>query len=121
MQRKTLHHTTGVRTGDALQMQEGNSPQRKNNSERKSDGELKDAGQPQSGVTRQWGLMLGSLMIFRVLNALLCSTSFVPDEYWQSLEVAHKMVFGYPQWRLCREGGVVDCTLSRSNRYLYGH
>ena len=120
MQRKALHHTTGAGTGDALQMQEGNSPQRK------SDGELEDDGQPQSGVTRRWGWMLGSLMIFRVLNALLCSTSFVPDEYWQSLEVAHKMVFGYPQQLLssmmsCREGGVVDCTLSRSNRYLYGH
>ena len=97
MQRKTLHHTTGAGTGDALQMQEGDSPQQKNSSERKSDGELEDDGQPQSGITRQWGRMLGSLMIFRVLNALLCSTSFVPDEYWQSLEVAHKMVFGYPQ------------------------
>lgn len=24
-------------------------------------------------------------------------TSYVPDEYWQSLEVAHKQVFGYGQ------------------------
>ena len=96
MQRKTLHRTTGAGTGDALQMQEGDSPQRKNSSEWKSDEELEDDGQPQSGITRQWGPMLGSLMIFRVLNALLCSTSFVPDEYWQSLEVAHRMVFGYP-------------------------
>lgn len=35
-----------------------------------------------------------SLMAFRVLNALLIQTSYVPDEYWQSLEVAHQMVFG---------------------------
>ena len=34
------------------------------------------------------------LLVFRVLNALLCQTAFVPDEIWQSLEVSHKMVFG---------------------------
>uniref|UniRef100_A0A8C0FZT1 Mannosyltransferase n=1 Tax=Chelonoidis abingdonii TaxID=106734 RepID=A0A8C0FZT1_CHEAB len=32
----------------------------------------------------------------RVLNCFLVQTSFVPDEYWQSLEVAHHMVFKYP-------------------------
>nr|XP_045015867.1 GPI mannosyltransferase 3 isoform X3 [Jaculus jaculus] len=32
---------------------------------------------------------------FRVLNCALVQTSFVPDEYWQSLEVAHRMVFNY--------------------------
>ncbi|KAJ6664377.1 hypothetical protein lerEdw1_008596 [Lerista edwardsae] len=32
----------------------------------------------------------------RLLNCLLVQTSFVPDEYWQSLEVAHHMVFEYP-------------------------
>lgn len=78
-------------------MQEDNSPQRENNSEQKSDVEQENDGLPQIGVMRGWSLMLGSLMVFRVLNALLCSTSFVPDEYWQSLEVAHKVVFGYPQ------------------------
>jgi len=36
-----------------------------------------------------------SLMAFRMLNALIMQTSFVPDEYWQSMEVAHNMVFGY--------------------------
>lgn len=97
MQRKALHHTTGARTRDVLQMQEDNSPQRENNSEQKSDVEQENDGLLQIGVMGGWSLMLGSLMVFRVLNALLCSTSFVPDEYWQSLEVAHKMVFGYPQ------------------------
>ncbi|CAJ0933141.1 unnamed protein product [Ranitomeya imitator] len=33
---------------------------------------------------------------FRVLNCFLVRTSFVPDEYWQSLEVAHNMTFQYP-------------------------
>ncbi|XP_075431855.1 GPI alpha-1,2-mannosyltransferase 3 [Ascaphus truei] len=32
---------------------------------------------------------------FRILNCLLVQTSFVPDEYWQSLEVAHNMTFNY--------------------------
>lgn len=78
-------------------MQEDNSPQQENSSEPENDGEQENHGQLQNGVMRGWGLTLGSLIVFRVLNALLCSTSFVPDEYWQSLEVAHEMVFGYPQ------------------------
>lgn len=32
----------------------------------------------------------------RLLNCLLVQTSFVPDEYWQALEVAHRLVFRYP-------------------------
>ena len=43
-----------------------------------------------------WGRLVGALFIFRAVNALLSYTAFVPDEYWQSLEVAHNMVFGYP-------------------------
>ncbi|XP_061450809.1 GPI mannosyltransferase 3 isoform X2 [Rhineura floridana] len=31
----------------------------------------------------------------RLLNCFLVQTSFVPDEYWQSLEVAHRMAFNY--------------------------
>ncbi|XP_064341648.1 GPI mannosyltransferase 3 isoform X1 [Camelus dromedarius] len=40
-----------------------------------------------------------SLVLFtialRICNCFLVQTSFVPDEYWQSLEVAHHMVFNY--------------------------
>lgn len=32
---------------------------------------------------------------FRLINCFLVQTSFVPDEYWQSLEVSHRMVFSY--------------------------
>lgn len=32
---------------------------------------------------------------FRLVNCFLVQSSFVPDEYWQSLEVAHHMVFSY--------------------------
>ena len=35
------------------------------------------------------------LFLVKVLNIFLVQTWFVPDEYWQSLEVAHSMVFGY--------------------------
>eukprot|EP00127_Corallochytrium_limacisporum_P002498 Clim_evm55s128 gene=Clim_evmTU55s128 len=34
------------------------------------------------------------ILIFRVHNALFLQTSFVADEYWQSLEVAHGLVYG---------------------------
>lgn len=35
-------------------------------------------------------------VVFRLINCFLVQTSFVPDEYWQSLEVSHRMVFKYP-------------------------
>lgn len=34
-------------------------------------------------------------VVFRLINCLLVQTSFVPDEYWQSLEVSHRMVYNY--------------------------
>lgn len=34
-------------------------------------------------------------VVFRLVNCFLVQTSFVPDEYWQSLEVSHLMVFDY--------------------------
>ncbi|XP_041794364.1 GPI mannosyltransferase 3 [Chelmon rostratus] len=34
-------------------------------------------------------------LIFRLINCFLVQTSFVPDEYWQSVEVSHRMVFNY--------------------------
>jgi phosphatidylinositol glycan class B len=34
------------------------------------------------------------LLIFRIINCLIICTAFDPDEYWQSLEVAHRIVFG---------------------------
>lgn len=36
------------------------------------------------------------LLVIRLVNAMLIQTSFVPDEFWQSVEVAHKMIFEYP-------------------------
>ena len=31
---------------------------------------------------------------WRVCNVMLIRTAFSPDEYWQSIEVAHRLVFG---------------------------
>ena len=42
-----------------------------------------------------WSVFL-CLLIFRAVNALMCRTLFVPDEHWQSLEVAYHMTFQYP-------------------------
>uniref|UniRef100_A0A336MML2 Mannosyltransferase n=1 Tax=Culicoides sonorensis TaxID=179676 RepID=A0A336MML2_CULSO len=33
-------------------------------------------------------------LLVRLASVFLVQTSFVPDEYWQSLEVGHKLVFG---------------------------
>ena len=58
---------------------------------------------PQSPVLFCFSDLLGEniyLVLFtitlRICNCFLVQTSFVPDEYWQSLEVAHRMVFKYP-------------------------
>lgn len=34
----------------------------------------------------------------RMLNSLVVQTYFNPDEHWQSLEVAHRLVFGYAEF-----------------------
>lgn len=41
-----------------------------------------------------------AVIIFRVINALLVRTYFAPDEYWQSTEIAHRLVYGrgYVTW-----------------------
>lgn len=39
--------------------------------------------------------MFVACAVFRVFNAFAVRTYFNADEYWQALEVAHRMVFGY--------------------------
>ncbi|KAJ8029122.1 GPI mannosyltransferase 3 [Holothuria leucospilota] len=58
-------------------------------------------------VHRGWNLSVQRLavfiLVFRLVNSFVIQTSFVPDEYWQTLEVAHGSVFGYGyqtwEWR----------------------
>ncbi|KAL5969115.1 GPI mannosyltransferase 3 [Taenia solium] len=40
-------------------------------------------------------LVLLGLIFLRLLNALMIRTTFVPDEVWQSVEVAHRWVYGF--------------------------
>lgn len=35
------------------------------------------------------------ILIIRISSVFLVQTWFVPDEYWQSLEIAHWLSFGY--------------------------
>lgn len=39
--------------------------------------------------------MFSCLTLWRLTSVFLVQTAHVPDEYWQSLEVAHRMAFGY--------------------------
>ncbi|XP_051484770.1 GPI mannosyltransferase 3 isoform X2 [Apus apus] len=58
------------------------------------------AGQRAAGAAAGPAPLLALSLALRALNCFLVQTSFVPDEYWQSLEVAHRMVFhyGYLTW-----------------------
>ena len=40
--------------------------------------------------------ILFGMVVYRLLSCLIIQTYYVPDEYWQSLEVAHQQAFGYP-------------------------
>ena len=45
--------------------------------------------------------VVAAVVLFRCFNALVLATYFNPDEYWQSLEMAHTMAFGCgaePTW-----------------------
>ncbi|KAK3247557.1 hypothetical protein CYMTET_42947 [Cymbomonas tetramitiformis] len=42
-----------------------------------------------------WQLILTGCLVFRIVNSLAVCTYFNADEYWQALEVAHHLVFGY--------------------------
>ncbi|XP_040979665.1 GPI mannosyltransferase 3 isoform X3 [Aquila chrysaetos chrysaetos] len=53
------------------------------------------AGQRGAGAAGGPAPLLALTVALRALNCFLVQTSFVPDEYWQSLEVAHRMVFNY--------------------------
>ena len=40
-------------------------------------------------------LLYTTALLVRISSVFLVQTSYVPDEYWQSIEVAHRMSFGY--------------------------
>lgn len=44
--------------------------------------------------TVPWRIFI-AFLAFRILNSSITKTFFQPDEYWQALEPAHELVFGY--------------------------
>lgn len=63
----------------------------------KSGSKEQNQGRSNDGSLRFWTdrkVFIGCLL-FRFVNALLVHTYFNPDEHWQALEVAHRVVFGY--------------------------
>nr|XP_040219650.2 GPI mannosyltransferase 3 [Anopheles coluzzii] len=42
-----------------------------------------------------WNRTFWFFVAVRIASVFLVTTWFVPDEYWQSLEVAHRLAFGY--------------------------
>ncbi|XP_021771583.1 GPI mannosyltransferase 3-like [Chenopodium quinoa] len=49
---------------------------------------------PESSAT-SWKTIFYLCLALRMVNSFLVQTYFNPDEHWQSLEVAHRLVFGY--------------------------
>ena len=43
---------------------------------------------------RSPGVAVVAALVVRVLQALAIRTAFAPDEFWQSIEVAHRIVYG---------------------------
>ncbi|XP_035215572.1 GPI mannosyltransferase 3-like isoform X5 [Stegodyphus dumicola] len=67
-------------------------------------------------------LNVGILLIFllvRLLGVLIVQSAFVPDEYWQSLEVSHKMTFcyGHLTWEWVK--GIRSCVYPLLFHILY--
>eukprot|EP00884_Botryococcus_braunii_P008626 jgi/Botrbrau1/17765/Bobra.0127s0022.1 len=67
--------------------------------------------------------IIGICLVVRVASCILVRTSFYPDEFWQSMEVAHRMVFGVTA---CSDldarhihGGKQDLNLSKSGFARY--
>ncbi|KAM9181588.1 LOW QUALITY PROTEIN: GPI mannosyltransferase 3 [Mergus octosetaceus] len=53
------------------------------------------AGGASAGAAGGTSALTALAVAARVLNCALVRSSFVPDEYWQALEVAHRLAFGY--------------------------
>lgn len=66
--------------------------------------------------------LLAALLLFRILNALLIKTFFVPDEFWQGPEVAHRIAFGYGyltwEWKECIRGWTFPLIFAASYKFL---
>lgn len=66
--------------------------------------------------------LLAELLAFRILNAFLIKTFFVPDEFWQGPEIAHRIVFGYGyltwEWKEGLRGWTFPLIYAASYKFL---
>ncbi|XP_078377243.1 GPI alpha-1,2-mannosyltransferase 3-like isoform X2 [Oculina patagonica] len=69
----------------------------------------------------EW-FLLAALLLFRIFNAFLVRTFFVPDEFWQGPEVAHRIVFGYGyltwEWKQGLRGWTFPLIFATSYKFL---
>ena len=58
------------------------------------------SGYTHSNTTLMLPSLINIFWFVRLVSPITVQTWFVPDEYWQSLEVAHQLVFdyGYLTW-----------------------
>lgn len=72
---------------------------KKQTSSEKDDKNSSSSNEKETKNSLELNILLG-LVVFRLCNVGLVQTWFVPDEYWQAPEVAHKMVYdyGYQTW-----------------------
>lgn len=65
----------------------------------------KDDKPPKSYLPLPAPLVLQYLIILRIINAFTVNTFFQPDEYFQSLEPAHELAYGYGEvtWEWLRQ------------------
>lgn len=67
--------------------------------------------------------LIFGLIVYRICNVFLVQTWFVPDEFWQGPEVAHKLVFGYGymtwEWREGIRGYFYPLVFSSIYKVLY--
>lgn len=58
-------------------------------------------------------------LLHSILSSLFVITFYVPDEYWQSLEVAHRMVFGYGHLTWEWKEGIRSCIYPTAIAIIY--
>ncbi|XP_067130582.1 GPI mannosyltransferase 3 [Centruroides vittatus] len=65
------------------------------------------------------GLIFIILIFHSIISSFLVQTFYVPDEYWQSLEVAHRYVFGYGYLTWEWKESIRSCTYPLAIAFIY--
>lgn len=66
--------------------------------------------------------IIALFVVTRLLSVVFVQTWYVPDEYWQSLEVAHNVAFGYGyltwEWTLGIRSYIYPLTIALLYKFL---